>query len=55
MPFPGDRGATSRIGVERATGGAAGEGGVEVGEGVTLDLAMTFLSGAELGDGSHFV
>jgi hypothetical protein len=37
-----------------ARGGPAGESGVEVGEGVALDLAVGFFSGAELGDGSHF-
>jgi hypothetical protein len=40
--------------IERARGGATGEGatgesGVEVGEGVALDLAVGFFSGAELG------
>ena len=36
-------------------GDAAGESGAEVGEGVALDLAVGFFSGAELGDGAHFV
>ena len=35
-------------------GDAAGESGAEVGEGVALDLAVGFFSGAELGDGAHF-
>ena len=35
-------------------GEAAGESGTEVGEGVALDLAMGFCTGAELGDGAHF-
>ena len=33
---------------------AAGENGVEVGEGVALDQAMGFFSGAEFADGAHF-
>jgi len=41
-------------GVERARGRCGGESGVEVGEGVALDLAVGFFSGAELGDGAHF-
>ena len=36
-------------------GGAAGENGVEMGESVAFDLAVGFFSGAELGDGAHFV
>jgi hypothetical protein len=31
-----------------------GEGSVEVGEGVSLDLSVGFFSGAKLGDGAHF-
>jgi len=38
----------------RRTGRCGGESGVEVGEGVALDLAVGFFSGAELGDGAHF-
>ncbi len=33
---------------------AGGERGIEVGEGVALDLAVGFFSGAELGDRAHF-
>ena len=47
--LPSLRSASNGLG-----GGAAGESGVEVGEGVALDLAVGFFSGAELGEGEHF-
>jgi hypothetical protein len=43
-----------RCPLENLGDGAAAESGVEMGEGVALDLAVGFFSGAELGDGAHF-